>query len=1071
MKKTFTTISISKGRLFSSAGIAALTLAAIASPAYAQDETAEEVEASSLATEETPDTGAIVVTGSRIARPELKSSVPITILSGDQIFNQASINVGDTLNDLPQLRSTFSQTNAGRFLGTTGLNLLDLRGLGTVRTLTLVNGRRHVPSDILANGTSTDVNTIPADLIERIDIVTGGNSAIYGSDAIAGVVNFILKDNFEGLQLRGHANVNYDGQFPGQYISGMYGQNFAEGRGNVTLHGEYSNQERVFGSDIDFLRTNKAFLVIDNDPALPNGSDGFPDRAFFTNVSSASIFFNGLVPFPQTTAKPACGQSLGATNGGPAANSTPFNCTFIFTPDGQLIPQTGGRTGATSRIGSIFNSNGQSGRESTLLSVMPRQERINANLLAHFEITPAFVPFIEAKYVNIKTQGQQSSPAFVQGQTFGDVRERPRLDNPFLSPQARSVIEQQLVASGLQSRLTAGAGLPQGPITGATRFVVARFLLDLGNRDEKSEREVYRIVGGLKGDFADNFRYELSVNYGQVNEDTTILGNIIPQRFMLAMDAARDPATGNIVCRSQLDPTNPANLYGLDGDAEALQAEIAACVPYNPFGVADNSAAAAFILEDTVSRAKLEQLVISGFVSGDTGSFLNLPGGPVGFAVGGEYRKEKLFYQADPIVEQGRTFYNALPTFAPPPFDVKEAFAEVRIPLLADLPLIQELTISAAGRLSDYGGAVGTTKAYNAGVEWQIIPDIRLRAQYGRSVRAPNLTETSFPLTQNFAPGFQDPCRAANINVGTQFRAVNCAADLGALLTTPQFASLPAYSLEVLSGSNVDLRAEQSDSYTIGAVFTPTFLPGFSLTVDYYDIKVKNVITSISAQTVANTCYDLPDLNNQFCSLFERFRGPGFGPNDEVPGQILDANAEIIPLNFAARTVRGVDVEAAYRYSFGENSAIGTRLIYTHLFERSNFENPSTPDFENRILGELGDPQDEFRWNVDLKVDAFKLGYTMQYIGPQVLNLFEDINALQDRDPQNADFADIAEYPAVFYHDVRMGYELDNGFEFTLGVDNILNTNPPLDLTGIGGGSAIYRVRGRNFFAGFRARF
>lgn len=1047
-----------------------------ASAADCIDDNADGICDTAASADGTTGTG-IVVTGSRISRPQLESQTPVTVVSGEEFFNRGSINVGDALNDLPQLRSTFGQTNAGRFLGTTGLNLLDLRGLGTQRTLALVNGRRHVPSDILNNGVSTDVNTIPNDLIERVDVVTGGNSAIYGSDAIAGVVNFILRQDYEGVQLRGHVNVNGEGQFPGQYISGMVGKNFADGRANLTIHGEYANQGRVYGSDITWLRQNDGFLTVDVDPSgLANGSDGFPDRSFFRDIRSASIFYNGLVPIAQPTGAGAlCGTGIGSTNGAPSNTGTPYNCTYLFTPSGQLVPQTGTRVGS-GPIGSIVGGNGQTGRELQLLTVIPQQERINVNLLGHFEISPAFVPFVEAKYVNIKTQGQQSTPAFIQGSTLGDARERPRLDNPFLDPAASAFISNALLTSGLRSNsLTSRTALTADDraaiAAGTYRFTVARFLQDLGTRDEASERDVYRIVGGLRGDFWDGWKYEASVNYGEVRENTTILGNIIPQRFLLAIDAGRNPATGQIQCRSQFDPT-----AAIEYDSAAdLATEIANCVPYNPFGAADNRAARDYITEDTTSQAKLTQFVASAFVSGNTGSFLNLPGGAIGFALGGEYRRETLFYQADPIVEAGRTFYNALPTFSPDAFDVKEAYAELRVPILADVPFFDEFTISGAARVSDYGGAVGTTWAYNAGFEWQVIPDIRVRGQYGRSVRAPNLTETSFPLTQNFAPGFSDPCLPQNIGNNPN-RAANCAADLGPLVNDPGFQSLPNYSLEILSGSNPNLTEETSDSYTIGAVITPQALRGLSLTVDYFDIKVNQVITSPSAQQVVNACYDQPSLANQFCSLFNRYRGTGTGPNGEIPGQVLDADAQIIPLNYAARTVRGYDLDLAYNHTFGEDFRASTHLIYTHLFERSNFQDPSNPAFEDRILSELGDPEDEFRWTVDLQKGPFSVGYTMQYIGPQVINLYEDFFPLDSActpngcPPNNADYADIQKYQAVFYHDIRFGFDLER-FEFNMGVDNVLDTNPPLGLTGIGGGSGIYGVRGRNFYAGVLARF
>ena len=1044
--------------LFTSAGIAAL---AISTPAFAQD-------AGDGAVDEQTEAGApmgdaIIVTGSRISRPQFESQVPVTTLSGEQIFEQSSINVGDALNDLPQLRSTFSQANAGRFLGTTGLNLLDLRGLGTSRTLVLVNGRRHVASDILSNGTSVDVNTIPNDLIQRVDVVTGGNSAIYGSDAIAGVVNFVLKDDFEGVQARGHVSVNDEGTFPSQYVSLLAGQNFADGRGNITIHGEYANQDRVYGSDVGFLRQNNGFLTVDIDRAT--NSDGFPDRAFFRNIGSTTIDFRSLVPFPQQNGTAPCGTGL---------NDVAYNCNFIFTADGRLVPQTGSRT-STGPFGSIVNSNGQTGREGTLLSVFPQQERYNVNLLANFEVSEAFVPFVEAKYVRINTQGQQSSPAFVQsGFTYGDPRAFVRLDNPYLSDQARGVITEQLLASGLNGRLSGQVPLSDANraaiADGSYRFAIGRSLLDLGNRDERSERDVFRVVAGVRGDFWDSWNYEISANYGKVKEDTTILGNIIPQRFLLALDAGIDPATGQIACRSQFDPS-AAFEYGLAGDAAALSEDIANCVAYNPFGQGDNSAAAQYILEDTVSEAELEQFVVSGYVSGDTSSFFNLPGGPVGFALGAEYRREELFYQADPLVESGRTFYNALPTFAPDPFEVKEAFAEIRLPILSAVPFFEDLTLSGAGRVSDYDGSVGTVYAYNAGIEWAPIYDIRFRAQYGRSVRAPNLSETAFPITQNFAPGFSDPCLPQNLSQGSANRRANCQADLGGLLTDPQFVALPNYSLEILSGSNPGLSEEKSDSFTLGAVIQPRAIPGLAVSVDYFDIKVKDVITSVSAQGIVDTCYDLPDLNNPFCDLITRYRGTGTGPNGEVPGQVLDKDLVVSAVNFAARTVRGIDSEVSYRTTFGEDNSVSTRFIYTHNFERSNFEDPTNPDFEDRILEELGDPKDEFRWNLDFQFGKFRMGYEMRYIGPMYLNTYEDYNSLNGNPPENDDYADIRKYPDTFYHDVSFGFEVNDKFDFTLGVDNILGTNPPLGLTGIGGGSGIYRIKGTSFYAGARATF
>src|SRR5437868_9713257 len=462
------------GLLSSSAmGSAALFgISLIATPAYAQAQdangnpvcTPEQAAAGSCtlppAAQAEQGTGQTVeVTGTRIRRPNLESTVPITSLNGDQIFQTGDSNVGETLNELPQLRSTFAQQNPGLGIGIAGLNLLDLRGLGTQRTLVLVNGRRHVPADILNNAVSPDIGSIPNDLIERIDIVTGGNSAIYGSDAIAGVVNFVLRRDFSGLQIRAQAATTEAGYGSAQYVSAMYGLNFNDGAGNITLHGEYSRQERIFASDIPWFRTQNGFFTVDSDAStalnpLVNGSDGFPDAIFIRDVRSVTINPRGLVPIVQPTGAGAlCGTGTAANFGGPNSSGTPYNCTYIFTPDGRLVQQTGARFGA-GPTGGIIGGNGQTGREGQTVSVLPFLERYNANLLFHYTFAPAFELFAEAKFARVNALGNNAGPSFIQGQnTQFDFRERPRLDNPFLDPQDRQTLTNLIITSGFEPRL------------------------------------------------------------------------------------------------------------------------------------------------------------------------------------------------------------------------------------------------------------------------------------------------------------------------------------------------------------------------------------------------------------------------------------------------------------------------------------------------------------------------------------------------------------------------------------------------------------------------------------------
>lgn len=1080
MRSTFAV----KGRLFAGAGVAALSLAAFASPALAQDADSEtDVEAQSAVNANQDDTTAeeaappaIVVTGSRIRRPELQSTVPVTNFGGDQIYKQSEYNLGEALNELPALRSTFSQSNPGLGIGVAGLNLLDLRGLGVQRTLVLVNGRRHVPSDLQVTASAVDINTIPADLVERVDIVTGGNSAVYGSDAIAGVVNFIMKQDYEGISIRGGAGLPDYGEGANYFLSGIAGTNFADGRGNIVASVEYSRQNRLFASDVPWRRESVGFVTRDVDAS---GSDGVPDAVFTRNLRNSTISRTGLVPFPQNVGNPDCG--------GTSLTGAPFNCDFIFTANGDLVPITFDDRTGTSPYSGYIGGNSETGNEGRQVSVYPFSERYVANLMGRYEFSDAFEVFFEGKYARARSIGSNSGAAFNQGQfiTFNDPRSQFRLDNPFLNSSARQTISEQLLASGNNNGLINVFG-PLSPDDiaaindGSYRFALAKSFDDLGIRDEDALRETYRLVVGARGDISSNWSYEVSANYGRTEERIDILGNVNVQRLMLALDSGVDPATGEIACRSQFDPDAAFVSPDVDpqGGADTLAADIAACVPYNAFGMPNNSAARNYIVSNAGNAGHLEQLDFAAFISGDTSGFFELPGGPVGIALGAEYRRENAYFKADDLINQGLTFLNSLQTFDPDPFEVKEAFGELNIPILADRPFFEELTLTGAGRVSDYQGSTGTVWAYNFGGRWAPVRDITFRGNYGRAIRAPNYTETDAPLGQNFAPGFEDPCATDRLGEGGANRRANCQADLGANINNGLFQNKVSgtYSLEILSGANPFLTEETSDSLTLGVVVQPRWVPGLAITVDYYDIEVNDVIASPTAQQIVNQCYDLPSLDNQFCALFQRFEGPGTGPNGEVPGEILVQSLIQGPVNFAKRQRRGIDADVSYRHQFNDNTFVNARLYYTHVLKASNFTDPSTPDFEDRILSELGDPKDELVFDVDFTFDDITVGYGAHYIGPMVVGAWENYNPLNGEGPLNADAYNITEFPDVLYHDLRVAWQLggvegNRPFEFYFGVDNVFDKKPPLTATGLTSGSAIYDVWGRRFYTGFRANF
>jgi outer membrane receptor protein involved in Fe transport len=1002
----------------------------------------------------------VVVTGSRIARPNLESPVPVTTVTAEELYETGNTSVGDLLNDLPSMRSTFSQSNSSRFLGTTGLNLLDLRGLGTQRTLVLVNGRRHVGSDILSNAVSPDTNTFPTDLIERIDVVTGGSSAVYGSDAIAGVVNFVLKKNFEGLQIRGQGGMSGEGDSDNHYASVLWGTNFLDDRGNIAVNLEYAKQKAFFASDRDNLAKQGLFVLDQQDPlngaGVVNGSDGIPDRHYYHDVravtfsNGGSILVSPAQPMGGLFAPCGTGPNVSASTG----FLTPYACAYLFNPAGDLIPQTGTRIGFGPN-GNFNGGNGSNNREADLLAIYPDLDRYNFNVFGNLEITEAFVPFIEAKYVRTESM-RYGGPAFFQGGTTGDslARERPRFDNPYLTAANRTQINNARAAGNL------------APLAGGTQFTLLRNLSDFGPRSEDATRETTRIVLGVGGQISEKWSYEVAANYGNFKEDTIVLGNMNMQRFNLAMDAGLDGAT--IRCRSQFVPAaavayDPGSQYSLD----TLAADIAACQPLNPFGEGNISQAAKdYVLQDTTSVAKIKQMAFTANLTGDSSAWFSLPAGPIGVAVGFEHREDEAFFEADELVSSGITFYNALPLFDPPKQKVDELYAEFRVPLLKEITAVEELTLNLSGRYSEYNGATGGVFAYNGSLEYAPIEGLRFRAGLAKAVRAPNLSDLYSEQSQNFA-AINDPCASRFIGGGSPTRVANCAA--AGIPTTYDhvYTSTP----EILSGGNPQLVEETSDSLTVGVVWQPSFIKGVNLSIDYFDIDIDDVITAPTAQQIMDACYDAPTLDNPFCGLFQRWGAAGGPQTNNAAYSLIDGTLQQTVLNYASSTARGFDVELGYAGELGDLGRIDSRVVYTKMLQIDDYLDPANPNRPDQVLLELGDPENAFNWSTNFQTSKFRFGYQMRYIGRQLINLAEDRFQVGDRPPQNDDYAEKKYYHGLFYHDVRAAMDVTDSVNAYLGVDNLADRVPPLGLTGTGAGSGIYESRGRFYYAGVKFTF
>ena len=994
---------------------------------------------------------AIVVTGSRIRRPNLESNVPVTSVTAEELTAQGDVNIGDALNDLPSLRSTFSQANSTRFIGTAGVNVLDLRGLGTTRTLVLVNGRRHItysPGDFLV-----DVNTIPTDLIERVDVVTGGSSAVYGSDAVAGVVNFVLKRDFDGIRLKAQSGISDKGDRAIRFVTGTFGKNFADDRGNVAVNLEYVRADALYNRQRPELTGafdgRCQFNLAEPTAGEPATGDGVPDQQFFCGVRNAAISGGGTLTANATAAQcqsaafgpTGASAAIGAARCLNAGTSLGQPRIFRFDAAGNVIQDVPALDFRPFASGNVISSPTSTVPGATLRDtgqLAPGLKRYTGNILASFEISPALRPFFEGKFVRVDAV-QEGQPSFFQGTFpgfFGGGR-GIRCDNPFLTGQNITALQ--------------AVGRCAGGATSTETLQLGRFNVDFGGRAEIIRRDTYRVVGGVTGEFNGDWNYEVSLNYGHLktrqdeHNDLRLFdvdGN--EDGFLLATDVVRN-AAGQIVCR-----VNATTVTRPD------------CVPINVFGAGSPSPAALdFVNTTSFVKSKAAEFDALAFVSGDLSQLFELPGGPIRFVVGGEYRTETAKQFADPLSADGGKFFNAFSTFDPPKLKVREAFGELEIPVIKDWAFAHELTFTAAGRLSKYNTQEDKTFAYNLNGTYAPFRDLRFRANYSKSVRVPTLADLFATPGQNF--GFvTDPCDVIAINAGPN-RAANCAAlgvPVGFINTVAR-----AQTIGFQSGGNPDLTEETGKSLTLGGVFTPRWVPGLSFTVDYYKIKVENLIAVLGAQAILNQCVDLPTIDNQFCQvIFPRQTDNPATPENET-GLLGDPALLSSGINFAKQIARGIDFEVGYRKNFANGIRLNTRAIATRVLERTNFTDPTNADFGDRLLGELGDPKWAANANIGLGYKGFDLRYSVNFIGKSVIGTYENYNSFEGRPPTNPDNTQEQYYPSVAYHALRLSAKVQKRFEFYAGVDNMFDTKPPLGLLGTAGGDP-YDSIGRYFYAG-----
>ncbi|WP_312136083.1 TonB-dependent receptor domain-containing protein [Brevundimonas sp.] len=971
---------------------------------------------------EATEVSEIVVTGSRIRRDPASAPTPLIQVSQEQLLQSGQATVIDYLATIPALSNSLVPSDTtGTGLNDGGLSLANLRSLGTGRTLTLVDGRRHVGSQ--AGSLAVDVDTIPRLLIQNVEIITGGASSIYGADAVSGVLNFVLKKDFEGAEIdANYAMINSDGQ-AAKRISGLIGHNFLDGRLNVYAHAEYEQQDEVRSMDIDWLRRAPVLLGVDADPtAAINGPthDGVFDQEVFTGVvrldrprwGSLTLANNQQ---PSALGNPWVPNQSCASATASACYSVDPDKTWWFDGTNARLADFGQRVGNTG-ANRPYNIGGD-GENPAMFSSgsrVPYSESQRYQVGGGFQITENVRAFAEAKYVKENTydEGQPVFfDVFLYDGAYGEketnvIRSTSAFslrysDNAFL-PQ---VVKDAIAGNTVTTYSDPTKDTP-GQVTGTIAAPWARHAMFGPIRSQDNDRELQRYVLGFEGThdklaFVNNIAWDAAYTYGKVDIVNAERGVDI-ERFNFAADSVIDELglvngkAGQVVCRVQL--LNAQNLpmrqLGKDAngktivihegmndrvrggdvrESEAGRAAINQCQPLNIFGAGNQSAEALEYVDATirVRQQNIQENAVAT-VSGQLWDFWGA--GALGVAMGAEWRKE--YTEAvgrDHDTGDRLLFLNGGPDMAGVSYESKELFGEISVPLFRDTFLGEYAELSGSYRWSDYT-TVGSQDVYGINLVYRPIQDITFKTSFNTSIRVPSLSENFSPYTQTYANAFADPCataRIANMSEADKKanRIANCTALAAAMGLKYDFANLtpndnsddyaPDYvggSVSGVNGGNPALEPEESESFTFSTVIRPRFIPNLTVTLDYYEIELTNVIASVTAQTAANTCVDGPTLNMAACSTIfrqntahanpstkeERSEAFKVGGNDQYGGFIQGA------INYAQRNVRGLDFGA--RYFFDTESMLGKNwgsfdysINGSWLIEQKNFNNIDNP--------------------------------------------------------------------------------------------------------------------------------
>ncbi|MEA1941872.1 MAG: TonB-dependent receptor [Pseudomonadota bacterium] len=914
------------------------------------------VAAPAMAQEGAADDDVVVITGSRIQRTDTVAPSPITSVDEELFELNNVVNTEDLLNTLPQLIPAFDATSNNPGNGTATVSL---RGLGTTRTLVLVDGQRFVGSGAAQ---VVDLNNIPAAMVERVDVVTGGASAVYGSDAVAGVVNFILRDDFEGVEVStSHEFSLEEGDAAITDVSVTVGGNFDNGRGNAVLSFGYTNREAVF-----------------------QGSRPFSEQAWWSNGPGSTTYYpGGSSNIPTTRIRPAAGSAFDVTSdasGNPVA-WTPYN----YAPTNYLqLPQ----------------------------------ERHMISGFATYEVNDHIEMYARGIYSNNVVDSQLApTPTGTLGMTIN-------LDNPFLSTNMRN-----LIASDPNSN--------NGDGTADIR--INRRMQEIGTRNSLRDTNTFQGVFGLRGDINDNWSYDVFYNYSRSSVSQILSGNISVSAFQEALLCDGGPTALASGCTAPaLDIFNGENTV-------------------SPAAVDHISRTGAQI---DVVEATQAVASISGELESMASPMANIAPAVV---LGVEYRENSASIRPDSVLGPDvRGFNQSLPIEGA--FDVYEFFTEVDVPLITDRPGIESLNFTGAFRMSDYS-TIGNAQTYAAGLGWEPVEGLRFRTQYNRAVRAPNVSDLFAPATNGF-PGAQDPCSSGLGSFDSGVIVANCTATgvPAAAVGTPFQSNA---QIEALFGGNQNVEEEVADTVTVGAVWQPNFINGFTLQLDYYKIEIEDAIATPSLQNLLDECYR-QDIQAS-CDFFAGARNPSTG---EMANPFMP---ELFSSNLAVFEAEGVDLRVDYMWDaeqMGLSPDLGSfGLNYYSTFTIGNgYQTSEVAGFvacEGLFGGQCGEPTPEYKHVVQGSWYWGNLTTSVRW---------RHVGGV-DIEPSYAGFVSEREssIDAFNYLDVTFGYDVTETARISVGIQNVTDEQPP-ELTSTSSEQAntwpaTYDPFGRRLFLGANLRF